>query len=157
MKSTYRKLSLKSGISLLLLGMLTVDTSNASSGDTVVLPGHERKTEQLAPSVSATVIGKFISLGYGGTDEPGTAFFEQAKVAVINSLEGSLSGTITASYSVRSFPVAEKESAPITGIRYIMFIETLGPNEHEIRKLLAATDENIALVKTIISTPKQAR
>ena len=138
----------------MLIGMLAVGTCYAVSDKTPVLPGHDRKTEELVPSVPSIVIAKFISLGFGEADDPGAITFEQAKVEIVSSLRGSLSGTITASYSVRSFPVAEKESAPITGIRYIMFIQTLGPNEHEIRKLLAATDDNIALVKAIISTPK---
>jgi hypothetical protein len=156
MKINAKKLTLKSGIILVLLVMVIVDTSNAASSDSAVLPGHEKRAEKLVSSVSAVVIAKFISLGYGGTDAPGSTFFERAKVAVVSSIKGSLSGTITVGYSVQEIPEAEKESAPIIGTPYIMFIQTLGPDEHEIRKLLAATDDNIALVKAIISTPKQA-
>jgi hypothetical protein len=118
---------------------------------TTVLSGHEKKMEDLVTVVPDIVIAKFTSLGNGSDDAPGATFFEKAGIEIVSSLKGSLSGDLQAGYSVKLFPPSKKETMPVIGTPYIMFIQKLGPTEYEIKKILPATDDNIARVKGLIS------
>ena len=123
-----------------------------SRGDTpaTALSGHEKKSEDLIAVVPDIVVGKFTSLGSGSDDAPGATFYEKAEIEVVSSLKGTLSGNLQAGYSVKSFPPSKKETVPVIGTPYIMFIQKLGPTEYEIKKLLPATDDNLAKVKGLI-------
>ena len=145
----------------LLTVMLIAANFETVSGDTPmndpnnppVLPGHLKKGEELMKIATDIIVGKFTSLGNGSTDSPGASFYEKADLTVINSLKGSLSGNIQASYSVRTFPLNKKEAQPTIGTQYVMFIQKLGPTEYEIKKLLPATDDSITKVKALIAAP----
>ncbi len=145
-------------INLLIACVITLCTIPAMSDDnaptpsgTTVLSGHEKKSEGLVAVVPDIVVAKFTFLGNGGDDAPGSTFYEKAAIEVISSLKGTLSGDLQAGYTVKLFPPSKKETVPVIGTPYIMFIQPMGPTENEIKKLLPATDDNIAKVKALIA------
>ncbi len=148
----------RSKINLLFICVITICAAPVlSKGDaptqssTTALSGHEKKNEDLVAVVPDIVVAKFTSLGNGSDDAPGATFYEKAEIEIVSSLKGTLSGDLQAGYSVKLFPPSKKETVPVIGTPYIMFIQKLGPTEYEIKKLLPATDNDIAKVKALIA------
>jgi hypothetical protein len=119
--------------------------------DDGTLLGHALKDEDTFKNGVDIIIGKFVSLGTGSSDSPGESYYQGASIQVISSLKGSLSGNLKASFSVKFFSQHGNETVPVVGNQYIMFLRERVPNEFTIKKLLLATDKNIAEVKTAIA------
>jgi hypothetical protein len=131
--------------------VLIVNSYPQSSSDTKMLSGHSKKNQDAAKESTDIVIGVFTSLGSPGAGATGENDYDQAEVEVVNALKGALSGTLKVFYVVFAMPGKDQESPPVLGTQYIMFIQKLGPTDYEIKKLLPATDDNIAKVKALIA------
>jgi len=139
---------------IICIGLALTGANDGGNSNAPMLTGHEKKTGDLPAAVTDIIIAKFTSLGNESSDSPGASFYERADVEVLSSLKGTLTGNIQAGYTVHFFPSSEREVAPVIGTQYIMFIETLGPAEYEVKKLLLATDQNINSVKALIASAK---
>jgi hypothetical protein len=135
-------------VALIVNGYSQTSTQPQGSG---VLSGHEKKNEDAIKGSTHVVVATFSVLGYPGPGADGEANYDQAEIAVVTALKGTLSGQLKAHYIVYDMPGKDQESLPALGTQYIMFIQQLGPTEYEIKKLLPATDDNIAKVKQLIS------
>lgn len=146
---------LKYLLALVTVGLLPMIAAHAQSAPTSMgeglFTGHMKKNENVLKEAKDIIVGKFTALGYPGSDASGEDFYEQGQVEVISALRGSLAGTLRVGYSVRTVPGKDQEIPPVVGTEYIMFIQKLGPNECEIKKLLPATDENITKIKALIA------
>jgi hypothetical protein len=109
------------------------------------LVGHLSSVKEEVASATDIVIGKFTKVTVGGTasmngmDYHGTIIISQA-------LKGTESGSLEVGFRV--IPASkDKEVEPNLEDTYIMFLI----EHHGIRKLLLATDANIATMKALIA------
>jgi hypothetical protein len=117
---------------------------------TLLLPGHKATEGDL--KTSDVVIAKFISFGVIEIDNAGALSYEQDDIQIIRALRGQLSGKLKVSFEILTFPGKDRETLPVLGTEYVMFIKKLGASDFEIIKLLKATDDNIAKIKTLTTS-----
>jgi hypothetical protein len=151
MKSNFLFSLLSAGV-MICIGLALAGANDGGNSNAPVLSGHEKKSEDLPMAVTDIIIAKFTSLGNENSDSPGASFYEKADIECLSSLKGTLVGNIQAGYTVHFFPPSERETVPVIGTQYIMFIQKLGPTEYEIKKLLLATEQNVASVKALITS-----
>jgi hypothetical protein len=130
---------------------LVVNGYSQSSSDTKMLSGHGKKSENAIKESTDIVIAVFTTLGSPGADATGENDYDGAEIEITSALKGTLSGKLKVFYIVYAMPGKNQESPPVLGTQYIMFIHQTGPTEYEIKKLLPATDDNIAKIKALIA------
>lgn len=140
---------------LLIIGFILIINASAqtvpsTSEDKMMYTGHEKKIEIAIKESTDIVVAAFTKLGFGGPDADAESFYEQAEIKIITALKGTLSGNIPVSYTIQWYPGNIKETIPVIGTQYIMFIQKLGPQENRIKKILPATDEKVSSVKALI-------
>jgi hypothetical protein len=129
---------------LLSIASFSADTS-------ALLLGHRwHDQNDLEKKTEAIFIGEFLYAGDESLDFPGRIDFHNAQVNIKQVLKGPLSGTIAASYYIES--VIEKEETPQTKTDYIFFVKVEESTHLYIIKLLPATGDNVASVKSSIAS-----
>ena len=120
-------------------------------GDDLLLPGSDLKVEDAVAKTDAVFVGKFINLGaqaMEGTHAAQGPEYHGALVKVVQTLKGKVDAPI----AVSIYPV--HEVMPQVGTAYIVFVKNkdfYSSDPFRIVKLMLATDDNIAMVKKLIS------
>jgi len=138
-------------VGLAISGNCIGQSSSIITGGIKMLTGHVKSSEKAVKEATDIVIATFIKLGFPGSDSDGADFYEQAQIQVFSALKGTLSGNVQVSYSVQAMPGKDQESAPASGVQYLMFMQKLGPTEYEIKKLMPATEANVSAIKALIA------
>jgi hypothetical protein len=126
--------------------ILTVFSSICSYADeNTPLVGHWRSTKDEIASATDIVIGKFTQVRAGGAGSISGLEYHGA-ITVLHVLKGNASGNVEVVFRV-ILGSKDKEAEPDLGDTYIIILY-----DHQmIRKLLPATDANIAKVKALIA------
>jgi hypothetical protein len=144
-----------------LLVILFLGTLFQIRADTIDqrMPGHSKKDQDFINPTIDIVVAKFIALGNGSADEVGATYYERAQVQITSTLQGALSGNIKVSFTARSFPKNEKDALPALNTEYILFIrdQKIDPDDYELEKILPATDQNIARIKSLIAAAPSSK
>jgi hypothetical protein len=137
------------GLLIIVSGTVPADASNGDLGP--VLTGHEKRNEDVLLTASDIVIARFEFLGNPDLGPAGAVAYRHAKVEILSSLEGNLSGNLLADYHVQYGPEGINETMPIIGTPYILFIEKAEQGEHfHIEKMLPQSEQNVASVKALL-------
>ena len=95
-------------------------------------------------SATDIVIGKFAKVTVGGAGSMMGVMYH-GEIAVLGALKGTVSGNLDVGFSVIRGP-RNTEVEPNNNDTYIIILD-----HREIRKLLPATDDNIANIKQLIA------
>lgn len=118
----------------------------------VKLVGHKIDDRSAVQQPTEIVIASFVELGTPNLSFPGKIYFDHVKIKVASAIRGQLPNEANISYILREVPVIDSESEPKINTAYVMFINTQNPKECRIVKILLATEENQASVKSLIAT-----
>lgn len=105
--------------------------------------------EDAVKSANAVIICRFISLGTPDVGPPGETVYQGAIVEVSSKLKGAAAKRISCSFRVTTFPPEKRETLPQIGSAYVIAGSPTG-GDFEIGKVLSATPDNVALVRSII-------
>jgi len=137
-----------------VMNYLVPESEPAVQTESVTLTGSELKTGDVVLIADAIFIGETIDAGIKDpvASHPGTSF-HALKVRVSQSLRGFLSGDVSTSLAVSDQP---HETAPQAGGSYIFFVTKSDQSAFDpftVVKLLPATADTIAAVKSLIAAP----
>ena len=123
----------------------------ASADGAPILTGSTLKTDDIVRKSDVIFVGKVTELGMPNPTSTDMAEFAGTKVKVLHVLRGSVG-----SQMVVPIPISgrDRESPPNINFKYIFFGHRNTEVEGEpfaVLKLLPGTDDNVALVKKLIS------
>ena len=116
------------------------------------VPGSAKDLATELGEAHAVFVGHLVSQGIPDLGPTGAFVYQDAELVAIDALKGELPKQLRCSYTVRTYPPDSKESLPDIGKQFIIMGGSTG-NDIEIRKVLVATPENLALVRNMLRTP----
>ena len=145
-------------ILVFLVSVLSAFAQISADENTPNLPGHGTKDADYISPRFDIVTAKFLFLGNPGSDASGSTYYERARIQIITSFQGNLSGQIKVSYTAIDFPPEHKDVMPSLGAEYILFIRDNknDPDDYELDKILPCTAHNLASIKALIES-KESR
>ena len=96
------------------------------------------------------VVAVVKDVGAASPGAPGQAYYDNAKIGVVESLRGTLEGEVTISYTLQTLPEEISEAAPSVGGEYLFFIQTRPDESLRAIKILQATEDNLDCVKAAL-------
>ncbi len=134
-----------------LLALLLLATAAAMAKE-AMLPGTDRKVDEMARYSEAFCIATFEQLGRPSLGAPGETFYTNARIRVVRNIRAGPFEAKTCSFSEQAFPPGSgepSESTPNIGQPYLMIGDIVN-GELRIGKLADPTSENVELVKQVL-------
>jgi hypothetical protein len=120
------------------------------AGESVPLVGSLNSTRDEVISATDVVLGKFTKVRAGGFESMmGVGY--HGEITILQVLKGNAFGSLEVGFSVIRGP-KNTEAEPNLDDKYIIMM-----SGHDVRKLLPATDANIAKIKALIAAAPAAK
>jgi hypothetical protein len=134
-------------VTWLLLACLALGIQPLKAKNEPVLSGSTQKTENIVLKCDAVFIGQITHMRLGPPASSNVASYTGVKVKVLQMLRGSFDEQIPVMLNVLAL---NHEEAPTTEGTYIFFLKKES-GWNIVKKLLPATNDNIAKVKALIA------
>lgn len=132
--------------------------SLSQTTEQINLPGHLKSESEALKGSSVAAVITFVSKGVTDDGPPMVMFCNHNEIKVEEALMGNVSGTLDCMFSYSVFPDSKRESLPVIGSRYIVFLRPgvvhIGEAAYVAIRFSAYSKEEVGHVKDLVSKSK---
>jgi hypothetical protein len=105
----------------------------------------------------AVVVGELLKSGNVEMGGPGQAYYDGARIRVVEALSGEVKPELTIAYTCQKIPEQSAEAEPQEGELYLFFLTLRNDGTWRANKIDVASPSNKATVKKLIEGSPPAR
>jgi hypothetical protein len=122
-----------------------------TSGDKTMTEDHysgrQIPLENAASEAQVVVIAEVLSSGKVEMGAPGQAYYDAARIRVVEALAGDVTPELTIAYTCQTIPESVFETKPSEGQLYLFFLIQESPGTWRAKKIVVANESNQATAK----------